>query len=498
MLWWQNIPLFSIILCLLSAAVTSVLKRRAARTVCLGTLSTVLFFTVILTGMTRQAGTATTFMMGHFPAPWGNEIRFGVLEAVTAALFTLIMLFSLSGGGHRMAEQLEENKENLYYTVCALLEAALLAQVYSNDLFTSYVFVEIMTIAACTLITARTKGKTLVSAMRYMILNLLGSGLFLLGVVLLYNMTGHLLMVNIREQVGLLMQTGEYRIPLTVTVGLLTVGLAIKSSLFPFHTWVPDAYANGTPSSNAILSSLVSKGYIFLLIKVYVRVLGTDTVNAMGIFRVLLAFAAGGIIVGSVDAIRTKHIGRMIAYSSVAQIGYIYLGVSLGTDTGMQIAIFQMLSHGFAKSLLFLSSDVLRKVSGESTNIADLKGSGLRAPLAGVCFTTGALSMVGIPLTGGFVTKLLLIRESMSQPAWIMVTIWILMLLSTLLNVLYFLKTVMIIWTHPDHGPVMRQKNAAGIRFGIAAAGLSAAVLACFLFAGPLLSALSDGLALFS
>lgn len=498
MLWWQNIPFFSIILCLFSAAVTSVLKRRAARTVCLSVMSLVLIFTVCLIRMTGLTGTATTFMMGHFPAPWGNEIRFGVLEAVTAAGFTLIFLLSLAGGHHRMEEQLENSKENLYYVVCELLEAALLAQVYSNDLFTSYVFVEIMTIAACSLITARTRGTTLVSAMRYMILNLMGSGLFLLGVVLIYNMTGELLMVSIREKIDILTRTGEYNTPLTVTVGLLTVGLAIKSALFPFHTWVPDAYANGTPSSGAVLSSLVSKGYIFLLIKIYVRVLGAEMVNATGINLILLIFAAGGIVVGSLDAIRTKHIGRMIAYSSVAQIGYIYLGISFGTPAGIQAAVFQMLAHGFAKSLLFLSSDILQKSSGDTTDITALRGAGYRAPLAGLAFTAGAFSMVGIPLTGGFMTKLLLIREGLNGPVWVAVAVCMLMLISTLLNILYFMKTVMLIWTHPAGKHATRQKTGAGFSFRIAAVGLAAAVIACFVFAPALLSALESGLNIFS
>lgn len=498
MLWWQNIPLFSVILCLLSAAVSSVLKRGAARTVCQGVLTAVLIFSAVLTEMTRRAGTATTFMMGHFPAPWGNEIRFGILEAVTATLFTAIFLLSVAGGRHRMREHLEDSKENLFYVVCELLEAALLAQVYSNDLFTSYVFVEIMTIAACSLITARTKGKTLVSAMRYMILNLMGSGLFLLGVVMTYNMTGELLMVSIREKIGLLVQNGEYRVPLTVTVGLLTVGLAVKSALFPFHTWVPDAYANGTPTGSAVLSSLVSKGYIFLLIKIYVRVLGTDTVSAVGINRILLIFAAGGILIGSVDAIRTKHMGRMIAFSSVAQIGYIYLGISLGTPAGILAALFQMITHGFSKSLLFLSADVLRKSSGDTAEIATFRGAGYRAPLAGTAFTVGAFAMVGIPLTGGFVTKLLLIREGLKQPAWIAVTVCVLMLISTLLNILYFMKTVLLLWTHPEGKEDKRRKTGAGISFGIAAIGLTAAVISCFLFAPVLLDAMTAGLEIFS
>lgn len=174
-----------------------------------------------------------------------------------------------------------------------------MAQVYTNDIFTAYVFLEIMTIAACSLITARTKGRTLVAATRYMILNLIGSGLFLLGIILLYDLTGHLLMSNIQQAVAALHQTGEYTLPLTVVVALMTIGLSIKSALFPFHSWVPDAYSYSTPTSAAVLSSLVSKGYIFLLIKIMYRAIGLETIASTRIDDVLFVFGLVGMVMGS-------------------------------------------------------------------------------------------------------------------------------------------------------------------------------------------------------
>ena len=139
-----------------------------------------------------------------------------------------------------------------------LLLSSLLALVYTNDLFTAYVFVEINTIAACGLIMIRQNGRTIEAAARYMIMSLLGSGMLLMGICMLYDLTGHLLMSNIKEQVAILSASGEYRIPLLVTIALMSVGLAIKSALFPFHAWLPDAYGYSTVSSAAVLSSVVS------------------------------------------------------------------------------------------------------------------------------------------------------------------------------------------------------------------------------------------------
>lgn len=202
------------------------------------------------------------------------------------------------------------------------------------------------------------------------------------------------------------MPPGEYTLPLTVVVALISIGLSIKSALFPFHTWVPDAYGYTTPASSAILSSLVSKGYIFLLIKIMYRVIGLDVIIATGIHNVLFIFGLVGMIMGSISAIRQNDIRRMIAFSSVAQIGYIYMGIGMGTEAGMLAAVFHIFSHAVCKAMLFLAAGGLADASGNSKHFRDLRGSGFRSPIAGVAFTVGALSMVGFPFLGGFISKL--------------------------------------------------------------------------------------------
>ena len=133
-------------------------------------------------------------------------------------------------------------------------------------------------------------------------------------------------MSNIKESVGEIVAHGEYQVPLVVTIGLICVGLAIKSALFPFHSWLPDAYGYSTVSSAAMLSSLVSKGYIFLLIKIFYRVIGFDIIAGNKIINVLFVFGLMGMIFGSLSSIKENDIRRMISFSSVAQIGYIYMG----------------------------------------------------------------------------------------------------------------------------------------------------------------------------
>lgn len=495
---WQSIPFACILLPLGSAAMTSALKGRWARNWTIFVLTVVTGLSIAFVALMSGFEGSYTYMMGHFPAPWGNELRAGMLEAVTALFFSIIMLLSLLGGLKKVEEHILCDKQSLYYVMLLLLTAALMAQIYTNDLFTAYVFLEIMTIAACSLITARTKGRTLVAATRYMIMNLLGSGLFLLGITLLYDLTGHLLMSNIKEAVAALAQSGEYHLPLTVVVALMSIGLGIKSALFPFHTWVPDAYSYSTPTSAAVLSSLVSKGYIFLLLKIYYRVIGLDVIASTGILDVLFAFALVGMVMGSLSAIRQSDVRRMIAFSSVAQIGYIFMGFGMGTEQGMVAAVFHIFAHAVCKAMLFLAAGGLADASGNSKQFRDLRGSGFRSPIAGVAFTIGALSMVGFPFLGGFTSKMNFAMAAMNAGDVRMILVLVVLVISTWLNTIYFLKTVITLYRKPLPGaeyPVERGRR--GFCFNASLVLFAGVNVALGLFSQGVIEAITRGLTSF-
>ena len=461
----QNVPFFSIMLSMFSGIVSSILPGKAAKRLNTAVILVIGAASAWLLSWLMRTGGSYTFMMGHFPAPWGNEIRAGALEAGMALFFCVIMLLSMLGGRKKLFDEVEVTKHNIYYILTDLLLSSLLALVYTNDLFTAYVFVEINTIAACGLIMIRQNGRTIEAAVRYMIMSLLGSGLLLMGICMLYDLTGHLLMSNIKESVAAIMTAGTYQIPLTITIGLVTVGLAIKSALFPFHAWLPDAYGYSTVSSAAMLSSLVSKGYIFLLIKIFYRVVGFDIIVGSKIPNVLFLFGLSGMIFGSISAIWEKDIRRMIAFSSVAQIGYIYMGFGLGTTEGMVASIFHILAHAATKSLLFVSAIGLTDVSAGSRNFFDLTGSAYRNKVAGVGFSVGAMSMVGIPLFSGFVSKLLFAEAAVMHPTHKMMPTLIVLAVSTILNAIYFLKTVVRIYV-PEKREVEAEKGYFTMKAG--------------------------------
>lgn len=493
----QNFPCFSIILCLFAGILSSGLKDKAAMRVntCLLGIVTLLSGATLL--YTLQTGQSFVYVMGKFPAPWGNEIRAGVLEALTALFFCVIMLLSLLGGRHKLLEEVESGKTYLYYVLTDLLLSSLLALVYTNDMFTAYVFVEINTISACGLIMIRQNGRTIEAAVRYMIMSLLGSGLLLLGLCMLYDLTGHLLMSNMKESVARLAATGQYEIPLIVAIVLISVGICIKSALFPFHAWLPDAYGYSTVSSAAILSSLVSKGYIFLLIKIIYRVIGFDIYGDTRIIDVLFAFGLMGMIFGSLSAIKENDVRRMIAYSSVAQIGYIYMGFGMGTEAGMTASVFHILSHAATKSLLFIAAIGLTDVSGGSRKFIELTGAGYRNKWAGAAFTVGSLSMVGMPLFSGFISKLLFAQAAVQNHVKMLPAL-IVLGVSTILNAIYFMKTVIRIYTPVGYSAY---PSITFVKMRVYAVTLVASILLNVILgisSQPVVDMIRQGLAMFS
>ncbi len=442
-----NFPLFSIVLSLFSGALCFLLKGKAARYYTFVYEIVLIVMAAAVLIVTMMSGGEFTYAMGEFGAPWGNEIRAGVLEAVTALLFLVVMLCSISAG-HRFVDiDIDESKVNLYYALLNLMTAALMSLVWTNDLFSGYVFVEILTLSSCGILIVRELGRTTLAAVRYMILNLLGSGLFLLGVVLLYTLTGHLLMMPMQQTIAELAKDPEVMPTLIMAVGILTIGLSIKSGLFPFHFWMPDTYCWATPTSASILSSLVSKAYIFLLFKIYYRAIGIGVFEQMPIRNILLILGLCGIIAGSVSAILSNNINTMVAFSSAAQVGYIYVGLGLGGAAGYTAAIFHIMVHAVTKSQLFLTTPCLAEVSGGSLLFRELRGSGRRDRDAGIFFTISALSMVGIPVFAGFSSKLQFGMAALGGGNIKIILIMLTLAVSSMLNALYFIRTVIRIYT---------------------------------------------------
>lgn len=491
----QNFPFFSIILCLLCAVTTFVVGDKWGRRLTIGLLSVSIVLQSCVLWFCASNDTSYAYMMGHFPAPWGNEIAAGVIEPLMALLFSVVLLLSVLGGMNHILKDIAPDRRHLYWSMIDLTMVSLLALSYTNDIFTGYVFIEICTIASCALISAKDTGRTLIASVRYMVFALVGSGLFLIGVIFTYSITGHLLFPQLYETIAALWSEGTYRFSMTIAIGLMTAGLAIKSGLFPFHFWMPDTYGRATPASSGILSGVISKAYILLLIKIIYRAVGVEVFAASGIQAVLLLFGIAGMIVGSVSAIRSRRLTTMVAYSSAAQIGYIYMGLGMGTEAALLAAFLHIFSHALTKPMLFLSASDLADASGGHTDFPSLQGAGHRNVSAGVIFTAGALSMVGVPLFIGFIPKLQFAQAAFSL-TWQKWPVLLALAISTLLNVLYFLYTAMVLWIPQKEGAAYHVQPRRWYQT-VPAALLLAIGLAIGIHSAPLTALLQQGFALF-
>lgn len=447
-----NIPFISLFLALLSAVASPFCtKEDGALKLTRGVQLVIALLSGQLLFWLWQTGKCFTYTMGHFPAPWGNELKAGPLEALLALAFSLVMFLSMTGGAEDLRRDILPHRQGRYCLLMQLLYAALLAMVYTNDLFTAYVFTEIAAITACVAVVAKESGRSVVAAIRYLVFSCLGSGLILLGISMLYCITGHLLMEDLRREIAALVASGQYAVPLTASALLMVLGLSIKSAQFPFHAWLPDAHASATTSASAILSGLVLKGYIVLMIKLIIRVFGSGLMRAMRLHELLFLLGLTGMLFTSVAALRQEDVKRMVAYSSSAQISYIFLALGLGSRAGTAAACFQILAHAFTKPMIFVGAGAMIRVGRGGHYWSDLRGAAWKDPMAGVAFTVGGLSLCGLPLLAGFSAKYSLAVAALTA-RWQTMPALFGLAASSVLNAMYYIPAILAIWGKREEG----------------------------------------------
>ncbi len=442
----HNIPFLSIFLAMFGGIITPLVKSgKKSRHIHMTITAVIGILSILLLAHVYVNHERFTFIMSHFPSPWGNELKAGPMEAMLSLVFSVVMLLSVGGGQYMTEKDILPEKRNLYYVMLNFLFGAMIAIIYTNDIFTGYVFIEINTICSCAIIMCKDSGAGIMATIRYLIMSILGSGMILFAIAMLYTITGQLLFPQLKSEVIRLANSGNYTFPLMITAGLFTLGIGVKSALFPFHTMLPGAYDAATPSSSAVLSGLVLKSYIIFLIKVYYCVFTLEHIREMKITNLIFFLGVCGMIFGSVMALKERRIRRILAYSSVAQIGYIYMGIGLGTNIGVTAAMLHIVAHAVTKSLLFICTGRMKDISmaGEADHC--LKGIGHRDMVAGIGFTVGALSIIGVPLFAGFASKLYLAIASFYSPLKMAVAL-IILAVSMVLNAMYFIPPIVDIW----------------------------------------------------
>lgn len=428
--------LLSILILMITAFIMPVIKQRQLVTkISLATMGVVLvMLALVAVDVARVEHYTAT--IGHYDAPFGITFDIGPIEAVVGVLFAFVSTMVVWYASFGIHKEIKENRVKLFYTLIHLLLASLLGIVFTSDLFNSFVFIEVSTLAACGLIAIKDKPENIKATMKYLILSSLGSGLVLMGIAYLYSMTGHLNMRAIHETLQVSVVGNERAILVSLT--MFTIGLGIKAAMFPLHVWLPDAHASAPGPSSAILSGIVIKAPVVLLFKVLFMVYGHEILKDTVILNLILIFGATGMIMGSLFARVQTDLKRMVAYSSVAQMGYIFFGFGLGNALGMTIAIYHILAHGLTKSCLFLSVSSFIEQTGQR-EIDKMRGIGREMPITLAIFSLGGLSMVGIPMLPGFVSKWNLALAAIDYGQ---IFLLLIILASSLLNVSYYFPII--------------------------------------------------------
>jgi multicomponent Na+:H+ antiporter subunit D len=359
------------------------------------------------------------YFVGGWDPPLGVAFRADGLSAamlVTAAL--LICGIGLFARAQYPAPRGAETRAPLvFWTLLLAVWGALNAVFIGGDLFHLYVALELLTFAAVPLVSLDGRAETIAAALRYLLFALLGSILYLLGAVLLYGAYGTLDIILLSGRI--------HAEPVAwAAISLMTAGLLAKAALYPFHLWLPPAHAGAPAPASAMLSGLVVKAPFFLVVRLWFDVMPRMPDRAAA--QVLGILGAAAIIFGSVLALRQARLKLLIAYSTVAQIGYLFLMFPLAVkpETGHPWStpawtggITQAISHAFAKAAMFMAAGLIAEALGHD-RIAGLAGLGRALPITVLAFGLGGLSLMGLPPSGGFVAKAMLLTAAVAEGQW--------------------------------------------------------------------------------
>jgi len=424
------------------------------------------------------------YYFGGWPPPIGIEYVLDPLSAFLTAVINGITFIVLINAGTIVKKEIPEHKRVPYYALVMLFLCGCNGIILTGDFFNLYVFLEISSLALYGMVAVGDK-KSPISAFRYLIMGTVGGGFYLLGVGFLYIHTGSLNMADIK---GILPILGTNPV-VVVALSLMVLGLGIKMALFPLHGWLPDAYTHAPSASSSIMAPIGVKIGAYGILRILLFVFGLKFVTEVfPIAQIIAWLSAAGIIYGSIMAISQDEMKRMLAYSSISQIGYIGLGIGLANPYGIIGAVLHILNHGLMKACLFLVAGNFRIKLGHS-NIKDFDDTlRKKMPWTTAAFAVGALAMVGIPPTVGFFSKWYLALGTIENKSWHFLVV---ILLSSLLNAVYFFRIIEKIYFKSHHGNQVNEDKQPIKRSEVTASMLvPTLVLAAALFIFGLLNTL--------
>ncbi len=431
----QHLLALQVVLPLIAAPVC-VLLRRPTLSWLFALVVTWVCFAMSVALLIRLEGVGTiVYEMGGWPAPWGIEYRIGMTSAIVLVIVSGIGSVVMPYAKASVTAEIDPARHYLFYTCYLLCLCGLLGVVATGDAFNLFVFLEISSLSSYVLIALGRDRRALTAAFQYLVMGTIGATSIVIGIGLLYLVTGSLNMADIAAR----LPEPDTNRTVLVAFAFLGLGAALKLALFPLHVWLPAAYTHAPSAVTAFLAATATKVGVYILLRFIFTVFGASfAFTAMPLDAMLLALAVAAMFVASAIAIFQNNVKRMLAYSSVAQIGYMILGIGLATTGGVAAGLIHLFNHALMKGGLFMAIGCVFLRTG-SVRLESMGGIARTMPWTMAAFVLGGLSLIGVPLTVGFISKLYLIRASFEAGLW---HFGVLVVLSSLFAVAYIWRVV--------------------------------------------------------
>lgn len=434
---YDQLPALVVVVLLFTAPITYMLRLHGFPWFSAMAAVVTSFFVACSLAATTMSGETIIYEMGGWPAPYGIVLHIDALSALMAMLITGASSAALIFGAKSLADEVGEETAPAFFAAWLLCTAGLVGMVITGDAFNIFVFMEISSLSTYVLISAGPDRRALISTYRYIVMGTVGATFYLIGVGFLYMVTGTLNTADLAARVG---QVEDIRLVL-VAAGFVSVGLAIKAAVFPLHSWMPNAYTFAPNAVTVFIAAASTKVSLYVLMRIdYAIFQNSITNHELQLTFFLVPLGVLALFAGSLLAIYEKNLKRLLAYSSVAQIGYIALGISMASVAGLTGAIVHMFNHGLIKGGMFMAVACLA-LRYRTVNVANLAGAGKAMPWTMAAFVVGGLGLIGVPLTPGFISKWYLVLAALDE-GWLGAVLVAIILISSLLAVIYVWKVI--------------------------------------------------------
>ncbi len=437
-----HLPVLVVVAPLLAAALIVLINsRKGAWLITLLTSLFCFYASVSMLQMVQDVNTLS-YTLGGWQAPLGIELKVDALTSVMLLILTgsasLVSFYALRS----VEKEIANGKQVLFYAAFLLVFAGLIGISITGDAFNVFVFLEISSLSTYAIISMGRDRRALHASYQYLIMGTIGATFILIGIAFMYVMTGTLNMSDLADRLPAVADTNAVR----AAFAFITIGVGIKAAMLPLHQWLPNAYAYSPSVVSTFLAATATKVAVYVMIRFQLTIFGIEfSLLDMPFDKILMILGTIGIVGGSAYAIYQRNVKRMLAYSSIAQIGYILLAIGLASQPGFTAALLHIFNHALIKGTLFMALGIVF-FRYASTELSVMSGIGKTMPVTMAAFTIGGLSLIGVPGTAGFVSKWYLVTALLDASLWPLALV---ILIASVLTVIYVGRVIEVAYFRP-------------------------------------------------